>query len=1144
MLLSQVVYFGQIMSEHIGPISRRIAATLELVSRNIALLYSVLARNQSSTITTEDLVQLISSTPRDITESVETDLIEIQSNSERLQVIAKQNFTLSRDLQDLDDKIKMLIKNRITVEEIAQTVSHLMREGGTASSINLTLEQKELYGSLLFLLQSDPSYVSSLIRVLPGSETDSFVQIVLFTLFGSQYDGNEEKILLTVLRTSLEAEFRQSTELSTFMRTNSCLTSLLSQYARRPASVSSMKIMLGGILDEILKAETIKFELDPVQLYHEVISTEETASGRVSTLPKDVSQEQAAENPTVQRLTLERCELIKFYCNRIFDAVLAGIPNVMYGIRWICREMNSFSNQFFPTATAVQRHSIVGGYFFLRFLNPMVVTPDGSKITAVAKVGKNARKNLTLIAKVLQNMSNGIPFGGIKEGFMAPLNSYLNEKRPMFEAIISSLIAVDDLDDVLAQDTFSILGNSAARGRKNSEMTSSTSAISMAAAALRSSSINKKRLQVDYNEIMKMHRLVRDFKKDVTKPNDPILPVLLLLASQPTPDDVPRQDSTTFTIYLSPPRGLANMYVEVEEDSSSPSSTTVSVPSTLMTQACRLNWISSVMENADSLITNPLSSEEKTEFVSITLDRVSAMSEMKNFGGIRLKLRQQLYKTPGNHDVVKKISNMTSVGDDGLSADELHSAMNAEETFTVLSVVSIENRNNIERMLRQLFWLQYTRQVNAPKYSEILERIASVVRRCRFSWMSGDSASKSSNRKSLKLKSSLSKDGSKKLLRASSSGKEDLDDLLLGDIDKIDEIGILGTPAISSGSGLKKKLAARKNKASIDLLDEDVTEKRESFQSFTPPPSHGTLFDLLDGGKDNAVADDDFNLAQELKSIKDDMIRFATNAQTMYLTESGQAMSPVCTKEEERIVNSLIKEHQRKERDSGEAQTSAEKKDVEDLKVRHQRNSTRRLQANSLMDLPCQDLDTVWVYELQQQVVREVHFSLRAVADSRDKIRRNREKLQLSLSIMEEQSAELRESLEFYRTYLDNTRGGAAAKKPAAQEKQVQKASKGSAPEGEVRFTYKQLCDQSIIIRSSLPESALKHANFVFSESLTVRGQFEIKVIIKGVTVHRTNLFLDELLEDLSRRVYEVELEDIVFSVNLLIHLLNTHFVK
>jgi len=117
--------------------------------------------------------------------------------------------------------------------------------------------------------------------------------------------------------------------------------------------------------------------------------------------------------------------------------------------------------------------SFIGGFLYLRFINPAIVTPDAQNVIT-QQVSKIARRNLTLvrtsglgtklardltpmcsepvqIAKVLQAMSNGVIFGG-KEAFMSILNPYVQRQRDVLHSYFERLTTVDDMADALQVD--------------------------------------------------------------------------------------------------------------------------------------------------------------------------------------------------------------------------------------------------------------------------------------------------------------------------------------------------------------------------------------------------------------------------------------------------------------------------------------------------------------------------------------------------------------------------------------------------------------------------------------------------------------------------------------------------------------------
>ena len=86
---------------------------------------------------------------------------------------------------------------------------------------------------------------------------------------------------------------------------------------------------------------------------------------------------------------------------------------------------------------------MVGGFVFLRYVNPVVVAPESLKLLSTAP-SRQMRRNLVLISKCLQALSNNVAFGG-KEQYMVPMNAFLEANRPRIRAYFDRLVDVPDL---------------------------------------------------------------------------------------------------------------------------------------------------------------------------------------------------------------------------------------------------------------------------------------------------------------------------------------------------------------------------------------------------------------------------------------------------------------------------------------------------------------------------------------------------------------------------------------------------------------------------------------------------------------------------------------------------------------------------
>ena len=59
-----------------------------------------------------------------------------------------------------------------------------------------------------------------------------------------------------------------------------------------------------------------------------------------------------------------------------------------------------------------------------------------------SKLSPQTRRNLTLLAKVLQNLANNVRFGGLKEKFMQPLNGFLDRAAARMNSYLEELVSL------------------------------------------------------------------------------------------------------------------------------------------------------------------------------------------------------------------------------------------------------------------------------------------------------------------------------------------------------------------------------------------------------------------------------------------------------------------------------------------------------------------------------------------------------------------------------------------------------------------------------------------------------------------------------------------------------------------------------
>jgi Ras GTPase-activating-like protein IQGAP2/3 len=88
----------------------------------------------------------------------------------------------------------------------------------------------------------------------------------------------------------------------------------------------------------------------------------------------------------------------------------------------------------------------IGGFFFLRYINPAIVTPQAYMLIDHCPE-EQPRRTLTLIAKMLQNLANKPSYA--KEPYMVHLAPFIDGNKTRLNAFLNRLCEVPDFYDTL-----------------------------------------------------------------------------------------------------------------------------------------------------------------------------------------------------------------------------------------------------------------------------------------------------------------------------------------------------------------------------------------------------------------------------------------------------------------------------------------------------------------------------------------------------------------------------------------------------------------------------------------------------------------------------------------------------------------------
>ncbi|CAK7208827.1 RasGAP protein [Sporothrix curviconia] len=430
---------------------------------------------------------------------------------------SKQNFVLEKDVRYLDSRIALLIQNRMALEEQNEVASRLEDANELQVGAFPNDDKTQKYGNLMFMLQSEPRHIAHLCRLVSMAEIDSLLQTVMFTIYGNQYESREEHLLLTMFQSVLTYQFDNTPEYSSLLRANTPVSRMMTTYTRRGPGQSFLKAVLADRINSLIELQDLDLEINPLKVYERMVEQIEEDTGSLpASLPKGITAEQAAENPQVQAIIEPRLTMLSEIANGFLTTIIDGLEEAPYGIRWICKQIRSLTKRKYPDANDQVICTLIGGFFFLRFINPAIVTPK-SYMLIDGTPADRPRRTLTLIAKMLQNLANKPSYA--KEPYMAKLQPFIHHNKDRVNKFMLDLCEVQDFYESLEMDNYVALS------KKDLE------------------------LSITLNEIYAMHSLLEKHQSELCKDLNSHLAIMMGELG-PAPAQLPRKENRVINLPL------------------------------------------------------------------------------------------------------------------------------------------------------------------------------------------------------------------------------------------------------------------------------------------------------------------------------------------------------------------------------------------------------------------------------------------------------------------------------------------------------------------------------------------------------------------------------------------------------------------
>ncbi|XP_045778410.1 ras GTPase-activating-like protein IQGAP1 [Maniola jurtina] len=408
--------------------------------------------------------------------------IELQSlKSEVVQSIRK-NQELSRQIDDMDLKIGLLVQNRIALQEVAAhglKLNNLVKHNTTTLALNrsgkgplmtvstavkglksLTKESKRLldgYQHLFYELQTNPTYLSKLLFCIPQNKTNSFLQNVVLSLYNFGAYARDEYLLLKLFRFTLEEEIScKVVKPFDIIASTPLVLKMAVSLSRQLTGLNSLETIIGPLVEMIIKDKDLNIETGPVEIYKAWRNEIEMTTGQISKLPYTVPQEEALTYPEVKSRLDKALRQLKNVVTIFLDKITSSTELIPFCITYMARVLHRSLTSKFPHTPEKDILKVIGNLVYYQFFNAAIVAPDAFHIINMpngARLTTDQRKNLASVAKILH-------FSAAKKGFgeesshLRCLNPFIVECHEKMKDLFRRCCRGPTLEEYFAVDEY------------------------------------------------------------------------------------------------------------------------------------------------------------------------------------------------------------------------------------------------------------------------------------------------------------------------------------------------------------------------------------------------------------------------------------------------------------------------------------------------------------------------------------------------------------------------------------------------------------------------------------------------------------------------------------------------------------------
>ena len=368
----------------------------------------------------------------------------------------RQNELADQYITQLDIKIALLVKNKITLDEVVKHQRHFGGDAGRLltntemsskdpfdlKALNKNSRKKlEHYQELFFVLQTQPQYLARLFRSIRERATAEKecerTRHLMMGVFGYAQKRREEYYLIKLITRSMKEEIDHCPSIQDYLRGNYFWAKLFAAYIKSPRDRKYMRDVFSPIIKEnIIENPELDLESDPMQIYLSAIENEQLRTGQRSRRSPDIPREEAIRDEETRQTFIVHLQDLRDIADQFFAALEDHLHKLPFGVRYVAQQMFESLASRFQQDDHGRILQIVGHWLWRSYLQPALVEPE--KFGVIDRgLSQEHKRNVGQVAKVLGQVAAGRLFGG-ENAFLQPLNSFVGESIQRLGDIWSS----------------------------------------------------------------------------------------------------------------------------------------------------------------------------------------------------------------------------------------------------------------------------------------------------------------------------------------------------------------------------------------------------------------------------------------------------------------------------------------------------------------------------------------------------------------------------------------------------------------------------------------------------------------------------------------------------------------------------------